>query len=338
MFERLRDVLTKSGVDLSDEELLDVLWLAGNMPPAAGPLVQAVAPSRQSVPGHVQPLPNGSAPPADRSAPEVPEGPGPERPLHAAPPTNARQEAGATPHRAFPVRAADRRVLNTRELRLGKSLRPLRQRFPDRRRHEIDIARTVAAMAETGLPETVTRPARTRWLSLALLVDDGVSMVLWQRLASEVRTLMERAGAFRDVRVYGLDTRSPQAPLLSNRPFEGKKAYLPPASVSDPTGDTLVLVISDGVGEAWWDGRMRKALDLWARCGPSALVHALPSRLWASSGITAQQWQITTRRRGSPNTAWRVTDLVLPLTWSTWHPSPSRSCSLRPPPSPNGLA
>ncbi|MEU7061708.1 SAV_2336 N-terminal domain-related protein, partial [Streptomyces sp. NPDC046197] len=317
MLGRLRDVLTASGVALCEEELLDVLWLAGKLPRADGPLARAVtppAPSGRAVPDPEHPCPDSPAldPPAKDTHPGTSEGRQPDLPLHAAPQTTPRQAADATPHGALPVRAPDRRLLDARELRLGKSLRPLRQRFPDRRHHEIDIAGTVAAMAETGLPETVTRPARNRWLSLALLVDDGVSMVLWQRLATEVRTLMERAGAFRDIRVYGLDTRSPRAPRLSSRPYQGRKAGLAPAGISDPTGDTLVLVISDGVGDAWWDGRMRKALDFWARRGPSAIVHALPPRLWASSGITAQEWQITTCRRGGPTTAWHVTDPVLP--------------------------
>ncbi|MER5991572.1 SAV_2336 N-terminal domain-related protein [Streptomyces viridosporus] len=317
MIRRLRDVMASSGVDLSDEELLDALWLAASLPRDVAPLARTGTPASrpgQPDPGRrsLSPTPQDSALAADGPASAPLEAPQPDRPIHAAPETNENGLRDPSPRRAFSVRAPDSRALSARELRLGKSLRPLRQRFPDRRRHELDIARTVAAMAETGLPETVTRPTRTRWLSLTLLVDDGVSMVLWQRLAAEVRTLMERAGAFRDVRVHGLDTRSPHAPLLSTRPFQGRGPYQSPTSVSDPTGNTLVLVVSDGVGEAWWDGRMRKAMDFWAGQGPTAIVHALPTRLWASSGITTQQWQVTSHRRGGPTTTWHLNDPVLP--------------------------
>ncbi|WP_277347758.1 SAV_2336 N-terminal domain-related protein [Streptomyces barkulensis] len=306
-----------SGVDLSDEELLDALWLAACLPRDVAPLARTGAStSRPGQPdlGHrsPSPTPQDSAPAADGPDSAPLEDPQPDRPMHAAPETDESGLRVLSPRRAFAVRAPDSRALSAREFRLGKSLRPLRQRFPDRRRHELDIARTVAAMAETGLPETVTRPTKTRWLSLVLLVDDGISMVLWQRLAAEVRTLMERAGAFRDVRVHGLDTRSPRAPLLSTRPFQGRGPYQSPTSVSDPTGDTLVLVISDGVGEAWWDGRMREAMDFWARRGPTAIVHALPTRLWANTGITAQRWQVTSHHRGGPTTTWQLDDPVLP--------------------------
>ncbi|MET4925411.1 tetratricopeptide repeat-containing serine/threonine-protein kinase [Streptomyces sp. PSRA5] len=317
MLGRLKDVLAKSGVVLSDEELLDVLWLAGNLPPDAAPLARAGPPAhrRQSGPHDESPRPTRDPPPAapaDRPGSEPSRNSASELPLRAATRTDKGGKADSAPRRALAVRAPDSRLLGARELRLGKSLRPLRQRFPDHRRHELDVGRTVAAMADTGLPETVTRPVRTRWLSLALLVDDGVSMVLWQRLATEVRTLMERAGAFRDIRVYGLDTRGAHAPLLNTRPYGNKGPHQTPGSVSDPTGDTLVLVISDGVGEAWWNGRMREAMTLWARCGPTAVVHALPTRLWVSSGITTRRWQVSTHRRGGPTTAWHVTDPVLP--------------------------
>ncbi|MFC8079534.1 SAV_2336 N-terminal domain-related protein [Streptomyces sp. NPDC057307] len=318
MLGQLRGVLAKSGVILSEEELLDVLWLAGNLPPDAAPLARASLPTadhQRSGPQDESPRPSPDPPPATAGDPPGPEpartSPS-ELPLRAASKTDRSGKPDSTPRRALAVRAPDSRLLGARELRLGKSLRPLRQRFPDHRRQELDVARTVAAMADTGLPETVTRPVRTRWLSLALLVDDGVSMVLWQRLATEVRTLMERAGAFRDIRVYGLDTRGAHAPLLNTRPYGNRGPYRTPASVSDPTGDTLVLVVSDGVGEAWWNGRMREAMTLWARCGPTAVVHALPTRLWANSGITARRWQVSTHRRGGPTTAWHVTDPVLP--------------------------
>lgn len=316
MLGRMREVLARSGVELSDEELLDVLWLAGKVPPDAGPLARAAGagqvhrpdPSLDQTPA----APPPAAPSAERPDPgPLPDSP-PRRPVQATAQTERQPAPDSTPSRAHGVRAPDGRILDARELRLGKALRPLRQRFPDDRRHELDLARTVAAMADTGLPETVTRPVRTRWLSLVLVVDDGVSMVLWHRLAAEVRRLMERAGAFRDVRVHGLDTRSPGVPLLSTRPYRNGGHRLSTESVTDPTGNTLVLVVSDGVGAAWRDGRMRSAIDQWARCGPTAIVHALPPRLWPGSGISARPWRVTSHRRGGPPATWRVVDPVLP--------------------------
>ncbi|MFK0230820.1 SAV_2336 N-terminal domain-related protein [Streptomyces sp. NPDC090303] len=318
MITRVTRVLAESGVELSQEELLDALWLAGRLPRGSGPLNRLAAapesPYRSAeAPADAAPSPAG---PGREDAEESPApatagqpGPGPARPVLSTAGPEAGTDAASVP--AFPVRAPDGRVAGAGELRLGRSLRPLRQRFPDHRRHELDLARTVTVLADTGLPETVTRPVRSRWLSLALVVDDGVSMVLWQRLAAELRALMQRAGAFRDVRVHGLDTRG-ATPRLRTGPYTGDGRLRAPETLSDPTGNTLVLVVSDGVGEAWRDGRMRRVMELWARCGPTAVVQALPTRLWDGSGIAARPWRVTTRRRGGPTRAWHVTDPVLP--------------------------
>ncbi|MCX4776097.1 tetratricopeptide repeat-containing protein kinase family protein [Streptomyces sp. NBC_01264] len=317
-------VLADSGAELSHEELLDALWLAGRLPRDAVPLaraagVSAIPAERHGTPhdgtssaasGNAEPVGTATEPAgAEHTKSE------PTLPILAHARRRAREDAevhatvASSP--AISVRAPDTGLILDGQLRLGKSLRPLRQRFPDRRRHELDVTRTVAAIADTGVPETVTRPTRTRWLSLALVVDDGVSMVLWQRLAAEVRALMERAGAFRDVRVYGLDTRG-ATPSLRTSPYRQRGRLQSPKTLCDPTGSTLVLIVSDGIGDAWWDGGMREVTDRWARCGPTAIVQALPPRLWPSTGIRARRWQVTTRGRGGPTRAWHVTDPDLP--------------------------
>lgn len=320
MISRVTKVLAESGAELSHEELLDAMWLAGKLPRDSGPLARSAGAAAATSERHGEPHHDGPTVPAAETAEPAPKPTAAEstrkrsaRPLLAsAQPSldgDVQAPAGLSP--AVAVRAPDSSTLGVGQLRLGKSLRPLRQRFPERRQQELDVTRTVAAIADTGVPETVTRAVRTRWLSLALVVDDGVSMVLWQRLAADVRALMERAGAFRDVRVYGLDTRS-GTPSLRTSPYRHRGRLLTPEALCDPTGNTLVLVVSDGVGEAWRDGGMRQATDRWGRCGPTAIIQALPSRLWASTGIGARRWQVTTHRRGGPTRAWHVTDPDLP--------------------------
>lgn len=210
------------------------------------------------------------------------------------------------------VRAPGVKALGGAELRLGRALRPLKQMRPDFLRSELDINATVTAMAETGLPEAVLRPATTRWLDLTVLVDDGVSMLLWQGLAGELRRLLERCGAFRQVRVHGLGTRGPTGPRLRSRPYGASAATLPLSAVLDPAGNTLLLVVSDGVGRSWRDGSMHEALLRAASAGPTAVVHTLPRRLWAGTGIGARSWRVTARRRGAANRSWHIEDPLLP--------------------------
>ncbi|EFL22369.1 LigA protein [Streptomyces himastatinicus ATCC 53653] len=211
----------------------------------------------------------------------------------------------------MPLRVPEDKALH-QELSIGRALRPLKQHRPNPLKREFDEVATTAALAETGLPDVITRPARERWLDLALVVDDGTSMLLWRRLAVELRTVLQRSGAFRVVRVLGLHTRGAAAPALRTRPYDPDAPHLPTTALSDPSGHTLVLVVSDGVGAAWRDGRMDQVLARWAGVGPTAVVHALPPRLWDSSGIRTRRWQVRTRRPGSANADWSVADPVLP--------------------------
>ncbi|MBA6441310.1 hypothetical protein H3T12_44215 [Streptomyces sp. GMR22] len=211
----------------------------------------------------------------------------------------------------MPLRVPEDKALR-QELSIGRALRPLKQHRPNPLKREFDEAATATALAETGLPDVVTRPARERWLDLALVIDDGMSMLLWRRLAVELRTVLQRSGAFRVVRVLGLHTRGDGAPALRTRPYAPEAPLLPTTALSDPSGHTLVLVVSDGVGAAWRDGRMGQVLARWAGFGPTAVVHALPPRLWEGSGIRTRRWQVRTRRPGSANADWTVADPVLP--------------------------
>ncbi|MFF3203165.1 SAV_2336 N-terminal domain-related protein [Streptomyces sp. NPDC002962] len=317
--EALR-VLRACGHDLDAEQVLDVLWLARRLPAGPdAPLSRGLRPAEEPPPppptapaGHETP-PRSAPPPHGEDLPDLTSSslyasarrpPAPARPE----PRPARQ---TEPRSAMPVRVPEGKAL-TDELGLGRALRPLRRRQASRRRREIDEERTAVELAETRLPDVVLRPVQERWLHLVLLVDDGLSMLLWHRLGAELRVLLERLGAFATTRVLGLDTRSAGEPRLHARPFQPDSTPVPTTTVNDPTGRTLVLVVSDGMGRAWRHGALYALLHSWAARGPVALLHTLPQEMWEASGIHAERWQATTRRIGGANTSWRITDPVLP--------------------------
>ncbi|MET7643134.1 SAV_2336 N-terminal domain-related protein [Streptomyces sp. NPDC005426] len=314
--EALR-VLSACGRELDADQLLDVLWLARSLPagpgaplhrdpPGAGPPTAAPGPEPDRVsllrPGPEpddRDLPDLTAPSlyaAARQSPTVPE-PSPARP-------------GRDSRKAMPVRVPEEKALAD-ELETGRALRPLRRRRDSRHRTEIDEELTAAEFAQTRLVDVVQRPVRERWLNLVLLVDDGLSMLLWHRLGAELRTLLERLGAFDTTRVLGLDAGDAR-PRLHARPFRSDGPVLPLSTVNDPSGRTLLLVVSDGMGAAWRSGAMHDLLAGRAARGPVAVLHTLPSEMWESSGISAELWQATTRRIGGANSSWRIVDPVLP--------------------------
>ncbi|MFC9682728.1 SAV_2336 N-terminal domain-related protein [Streptomyces sp. NPDC056948] len=315
------DVLADCGVGLSQEELLDALWLARRLTGSSDArTLQRDATPRTGVAPRTPAGPDGRKPrttPGRRSGLFGGTRPksrtDPEQPTTAFPEPQTQQPT-VTPRadetRAIPLRVPEAKALAD-ELRMGRVLRPLKQSRPSTSRYDVDEEATVHALAETGLPDVVLRPAPERWLDLALVVDDGMSMLLWQRLATELHALLRRAGAFRMIRAYGLHTRGDEV-YLRGRPFSDEANRMPKHLVADPTGRTLVLLVSDGVGRAWRDGRMHGTLSDWARCGPTAVLHALPPRMWGGSALRAQRWRVTSGRRGSANAEWVVTDPVLP--------------------------
>ncbi|MEU5699411.1 SAV_2336 N-terminal domain-related protein [Streptomyces aurantiacus] len=321
--ERLTEALRVLGVygqDLDADQVLDVLWLARRLPASAtaplnrGLRAAAASPAPPLVPGPDEAPGSGRPPVPEPDDQDLPDLTAPslyaaarQAPAPGLRPLRPAQE----PRPALPVRVPEDKALGD-ELELGRALRPLRRRRASRHRLEVDEERTAAQLAESRLPDVVQRPVQERWLHLVLLVDDGLSMLLWHRLGAELRTLLERLGAFATTRVHGLDTRVAHAPHLRARPFQQDSAPLPTSTVNDPSGRTLVLVVSDGMGAAWRHGALHELLSAWAARGPVALLHTLPPQMWESSGIHAERWQATTRRIGGANTSWEITDRVLP--------------------------
>jgi MinD-like ATPase involved in chromosome partitioning or flagellar assembly len=326
-------VLRGCGLDLDADQVLDVLWLARRVPTGEDASLHRLLHRREPDPPQL-PEPPDAPGPADRDEPQQPAA-GPDDPelpdltrpglhggpRHTRPPDIRSPSAGRPPRRALPVRVPEEKAL-ANELELGRSLRPLRRRHDSRHRTEIDEDRTAAVLAETNLPDVVERPVRERWLNLTLLVDDGLSMLLWHRLGTELRTLLERLGAFAVTRVLGLDTRSAGRPRLHARPFRAAGTELPLSTVNDPSGRTLLLVVSDGMGPAWRSGAMHRLLAERAERGPVAVLHTLPPDMWEASGISAERWQATTRRIGGANTSWRIVDPVLPAQLSRFDDIP----------------
>ncbi|MEU3601632.1 SAV_2336 N-terminal domain-related protein [Streptomyces sp. NPDC006798] len=314
-------VLRGAGRKLDAEQALDVLWLARLLPAGGDGAPMAVraepSPSAPAVPerpglGDVKDpaatpedrLPPGFTPPALYASAR-------QRPVPRAPAEPEPRPAEPRPRPALPVLVPESKAL-TDQLELGRALRPLRRRRASRDRLEIDVERTVSMLAETRVPDVVQRPVRERWLRLALLVDDGLSMLLWHRLGAELRGLLVRLGAFASLRVHGLDTRARGGPRLRARPFREDSTELPLTGVNDPSGRTLVLVVSDGMGPAWRTGDMHRLLRSWATRGPVAVVHTLPTEMWDASGIHADRWRVTTRATGGANTSWEIADPILP--------------------------
>ncbi|MFF2524517.1 SAV_2336 N-terminal domain-related protein [Streptomyces liangshanensis] len=320
MFREAREVLAEAGIpwEAEDEEFfLDALWLAGVVPRGiAAPLLANASWDLRHPVGRADAGGGGVPSPADDgSGPEdQPDGASEALPAVVPEPPRAPGTVGAPSGAGSPGPALwmpGAKALD-HELALGRALRPLKRRRPGQRATELDEAATVAAQADTDTPQLVLRARPERWLRLALVIDAGLSMALWERHCAELQSLLERSGAFRQVDVHRIRYRSGDPAVRLGRPWSGSTATRPGDTVADLPGRTMILVVTDGAGAAWRDGRMASALARWAEAGPTAVIHTLPRRLWAGTGVQADVWHVTSPRPGAPNRAWEVLHPALP--------------------------
>ncbi|MEU7147686.1 SAV_2336 N-terminal domain-related protein [Streptomyces sp. NPDC045456] len=302
MIDRLRQILAGQGYDLGAGELLDVLWLARAVREGElGPTLPGPEPARDTGPGASEDTPADSAAPG---APEDGSGGGPGA-ADGPDSTDGRREDGtagdlpggvsatvfpsqrslyamgseggsALSRRARPARAPGRRAL-AKPQHLSRALRPLRRFEPHPHRRVTDVEATVRLAAETALFDVVSRPDQERRWSAVLLVDDAPSMQVWSQLAGELRSVLDRGGVFRGVRVCAFD---PQDMAVLGR--------LPWAA-----GPTLTFVLTDGTSPGWRTPDAARAVRRWGCHGPVAVLHPLPRRLWRGTALDAQPRLLT---------------------------------------------
>ncbi|WP_446038755.1 SAV_2336 N-terminal domain-related protein [Streptomyces sp. SID1121] len=301
-------------------QLADALWLAAFLPPD-GP----------DAADDQEPDPDGDLRglfPTATSRGDAGEGPVPAEAVHGArpsddhphpPPPRSELSLPGGPgggRSGAPVRVPTAPALPN-ALGLTRALRPLRgpdpsPRFAARRRLELDEEATVENIAGTGLWLPVLGPAPARWLDLALVVDDSVSMVVWDRAVKEFRSLLENAGAFRSVQQWTLPTEEFGSGGVVLRAGGGSVAGggdRSPLELVDPTGRRVVLVVSDCISPSWSDGTLARLLRLWGRSGPVAIVQPLPRRMWERTRMDLRSVRLRSSGPGTPNGRLRIRSL-----------------------------
>ncbi len=323
-FSRLVAGLRDGGWDISGEELADALWLAQHL-------------GFEPVDATPEPLPDPNPPPPDRKIPDPPPGeiPPDRGGLKSPTPPADKSETGFPGGANLGIRnqlkpdsglalgtasdltlrtPAGRALPGSREF--ARALRPLRRRVPSPTRRVFDEEETIRRIADERLWAIVERPARERWLDLALVVDDGPTMVLWRETIRELRRCLEHAGLFRDVRIWTLDTAG-REPVLRSAP---RAASRPPGELLGAAGRRLILVVSDTLGAAWNEPGMARVLDLWGRNQILALAHLLPERLWDRTPLAA-----ATRLRVGPPFAGVSNRGFTRHPWQRWDLPPGKS-------------
>ncbi|MFN0106464.1 MAG: SAV_2336 N-terminal domain-related protein [Bryobacteraceae bacterium] len=303
--EALIDSRRKAETDDVVVELRDALWLAQfahfakepDTPQPASPAVEKTSPQ---------------LPPPSLELSSTPETP--PTPPAPAPPSEERQGliSGRQPSATGDMRKASRirtpaATALPNALGIERALRPLRKRKPSARSCVLDEEATVRELAEAqtaGVDVCIPRfrPGTERWFELALIVDSGAEMLLWQRTIRDLRRLLGRQGAFSDVRGWTLVAAEDGKLQLENN--AGSRH--PIRALHHPNGRRLVLVLTQGTGPHWQDAAWQADLERLARNTPVGIVHFLPDRLWPYTRLGPARRDASSRLAGQPNHGLRL--------------------------------
>ncbi|MEI6332355.1 MAG: SAV_2336 N-terminal domain-related protein [Pseudanabaena sp. ELA645] len=306
------------GLNLTDEEIADVLWLAVQMQQFGDGVISEQGDRNEALENSV----------SNRESPKLP----------AQPPRNDdrdRQDENKKDEQNFEVHSKnaqgdDRSTRRSDELQLkipdarslqeplelARSLRPLMRRVPSQVNTLLDEEATVRKIAEEKIWCPVLRPALEPWLDLALVIDDSASMLMWRHTIAELQHFLSSYGVFRDVRVWRLGTDKAEKVCIYAGATASDRNGSPrsPSELIEANGRGLVLVVSDCIAPIWRNGAIASALKVWSRSGMAAILQMLPDWLWARTalgrGVAAQ---FSALAAGIPNYQLTTT------TVSTWY-------------------
>jgi len=168
---------------------------------------------------------------------------------------------------------------------LARALRPLRRRVQVPGRGRLDVDATVRRAIDEFIFLPSFLPARERWLDVLLVLDHGLSMIVWKETLDAFERVLRTSGAFRSVRSLWLESDT-ERPTLSSRGHAaptGDALQLP--TMAHARSRTVVLVVSDCVSPRWHDGSVAALLAAWGATLPVSLLQVTPDWYWPRTAL-----------------------------------------------------
>ncbi|MEC4815737.1 MAG: formylglycine-generating enzyme family protein [Scytonema sp. PMC 1069.18] len=292
MIEQAIALLKNAGFDLTAREIAEMIWLAVHLDESEQPTVPEQKSSNTDQ--IITPLPE----PQDTTS-ISPQPPEPSVPVYLSSPSSPGSTTTKTQD-GVPIKVPAAIALRN-SLALGRSLRPLMRKVPSPIRKILDEEATVRRIAEEKIWTPVVKPARERWLDLALVVEQTSSTAIWKQTITELQQLLKHHGAFRDVRTWGL--RITEERIVDNHQekikintqllaqnstgnFDSSPHH--PKELIDPKNRRLVLLVSDCISPAWRKKFIYPVLKLWGQNGLLTILQLLPERLWERTALASE--------------------------------------------------
>jgi len=275
-----------SKLELGDEDIADILWLAAQMRIEG---VQPKEPESERLEPELQPEPELEEEVEQQNNQENRKVDSqPDKVVKAKAYSEQKiqeesQELSSTRNLSFQAPAAPA-IQNS--LQISRALRSLMKKIPSSRKRVLDEEATVTRIAERNVFVPVTKPEPERWLDLELIVEQSRSSFIWQETIEEFRQILEIHGAFRSVKVWTLSNDQNKLQLFRRK--KGRRISSSQHSYrelihSDRRG--LVLLVSDCVSSIWQQGEIHYWLQKWSQKQPTAIVQLFPERMWDSTQL-----------------------------------------------------
>lgn len=171
-------------------------------------------------------------------------------------------------------------------LNLARSLRPLIQKSGIGKKDVLDEMATSDRMARYDrLPLAVFTARKQPWLDLVLVIDESQSMVFWRSTIEELQNFFKHYGIFRGVEFWKLKPIDDGEKSFGLYRGDRSKKPSSPKTLIDPSGRRPILIVSDGVADYWYNGKMLDCLKKWGKYNSVSLVQMLPDWLWLRTGL-----------------------------------------------------
>ncbi|MEB3233616.1 MAG: formylglycine-generating enzyme family protein [Leptolyngbyaceae bacterium] len=307
---------------LNDEDILDALWLALQLPSGQADLLQSLptlAPETDArkVSEGPEPIPSGFDDASDVGLPAA------NAYLESGPTKSDGVDPESLKDEGLPIKVQEAPAL--REARdIGRALRPLRRKVPSPSRQMIDEAATVDQIARQDIWVPVLQPALERWLDLELVIEASPFSFIWQSTLKDFRHILERQGAFRTVRSWTLKQGNDGPRIWPRHQDWQSGSGRSLDELISASGRSVIMVVSD-CRSPLWSGEVWESTDTasppmdwygWlhrlSHKMPTAVVQLLPEWLWPESALDlGYGLSVHARSRGVPNSRLVMDDVPL---------------------------
>ncbi len=291
MIAALADTLRSAGLQVTIEELQDIVWLASRLD----------VHTQRAAQGRAAPAQEDSPAPSDAGAQDeavaVPPDPEP-LPLPLPQPESDTLVFPDNPDgqlRASVLRVPGVAGSGAPEY-FRRALQPFARRVASRWDTRLDEEATAARAADTGLWMPVMRAARERCFDLSLVIEDCAVADLRRAAVSELTHIFRSYSGLRSVTAYRLDGETGARLIeLDSGAVHGVEHL----RRRDPRH--LVLFATDGISARWRDGRAQNFLHVVGAAAAVSILHLLPRRAWRHTLIGEPELAMYAPRAGDPN-------------------------------------